>query len=34
MRPLLESLQAQGYQPYRHVSAASIGDELDFKPIG
>ncbi len=34
MRPLLESLQAQGYQQFAYVSAASIGDELDFKPIG
>ena len=34
MRPLLESLQAQGYQRYASVSAASINGELDFKPIG
>ncbi|MGV8895361.1 MAG: histidine--tRNA ligase [Rhodoglobus sp.] len=34
MRPLLESLQAQGYQQYAYVSASSIDSDLDFKPIG
>ncbi len=34
MRPLLESLQTQGYQRYAYVSAATVASELDFKPIG
>ena len=34
MRPLLESLQAQGYQRYAYVTESVSADDLEFRPIG
>ncbi|MBC7590983.1 MAG: histidine--tRNA ligase [Salinibacterium sp.] len=34
MRPLLESLQAQGYQRYAYVTDSVLADDLEFRQIG